>query len=66
MKKNKYIGPQFDDCLQEKGILEEVELAAIKKVIAEQVAKEMKKKKLSQTQIAKRIGTSRAAFMRLF
>ena len=33
--------------------------------IAEQVAKEMKKKKLSQSEMAKRIGTSRAAFIRL-
>jgi DNA-binding Xre family transcriptional regulator len=65
MAKNKNIGPSFDDFLKEKGILEEVELAAIKKVIAEQVAKEMKKKKISQTEMAKRIGTSRAAFLRL-
>jgi len=62
---NKHIGSRFDDFLKDKGILEEVELAAIKTVIAEQVAKEMKKKKLSQTEMAKRLGTSRAAFTRL-
>jgi len=65
MKKNKHIGPDFDDILREEGTLETAELAAIKMVIAEQVAKEMKKKKLSQTEMAKRLGTSRAAFMRL-
>lgn len=65
MAKNKYIGKRFDDILREEGTLEAVELAAIKKVIAEQLAKEMKKKKLSQTEMAKRLGTSRAAFMRL-
>lgn len=65
MTNNKHIGSRFDDFLKDKGILEEVELAAIKTVIAEQVAKEMKKKKLSQTEMAKRLGTSRAAFMRL-
>lgn len=65
MTKNKHIGPRFDDILKEEGTLEAAELAAIKMVIAEQVAKEMKKKKLSQTEMAKRIGTSRSAFMRL-
>lgn len=65
MTNNKHIGSRFDDFLEDKGILEEVELAAIKTVIAEQVAKEMKKKKLSQTEMAKRLGTSRAAFTRL-
>jgi antitoxin HicB len=65
MANNKHIGSRFDDFLKDKDILEEVELAAIKTVIADQVAKEMKKKKLSQTEMAKRLGTSRAAFMRL-
>jgi hypothetical protein len=45
--RNKHIGSRFDDFLEEKGILEEVELAAIKTIIAEQVAKEMKKRRLS-------------------
>ncbi len=62
---NKYIGPRFDDILKKEGTLEAAELAAIKMAIADQVAKEMKKKKLSQTEMAKRLGTSRAAFMRL-
>jgi len=65
MTKNKYIGKRFDDVLREEGTLETTELAAIKKVIAEQLAEAMKKKKISQTEMAKRIGTSRAAFMRL-
>lgn len=65
MTKNKHIGPNFDDILREEGTLETAELAAIKKVIAEQVAKEMKKKNISQTEMSKRLGTSRAAFKRL-
>lgn len=56
MTKNKHIGPDFDDILREEGTLEAAELAAIKMVIADQVAKEMKKKKLSQTEMAKRLG----------
>jgi antitoxin HicB len=59
-----YIGPNFDELLKEEGTLEAAELAAIKKVIAEQVTKAMKKKNISQTEMAKRIGT-RAALMRL-
>ena len=65
MVKNKYIGSSFDDMLREEGTLETVELAAIKKVIAEQVIKEMKKKKISQTKMAKKLRTSRAALQRL-
>lgn len=65
MVKNKHIGPSFDELLKEEGTLEAVELAAIKKVIAEQITKEMKKKKISQTEMARRLGTSRAALMRL-
>lgn len=48
MKKNKHIGPRFDELLKEEGTLEAAELAAIKKVIAEQVAKEMKRNKIFQ------------------
>lgn len=43
--KNKHIGPDFDDILRKEGRLEDVELTAIKMVIADQVAKEKKKDK---------------------
>ena len=56
MTKNKHLGPDFDDILREEGTLKVAELAAIKMVIADQVAKEMKKKKLYQTEMAKRLG----------
>jgi len=65
MSKNKYIGPNFDDILKKEGTLEKAELAAIKKIIAEQVAKEMKKKKISQAAMANKLGTSRASLQRL-
>lgn len=65
MTKNKHLGSSVNDLLREEGTLETAKLAAIKMVIADQLAKEMKKKKISQTEMAKRIGTSRAAFMRL-
>ena len=65
MTKNKHLGSNFDDILREEGTLETAELTAIKMIIIDQVTQEMKKKKLSQTEMAKRLGTSRAAFMRL-
>ena len=61
----KHVGSDFDDFLKEEGIYEEVQAVAIKRVIANQIAEEMKKKKLSKTQMASRMKTSRAALERL-
>jgi antitoxin HicB len=61
----KHIGSDFDDFLKEKGIYEQVQAVAIKRVIAHQIAEEMKKKKLSKTEMASRMKTSRAALERL-
>jgi|GEM_PF-67582 len=38
MKKNKYIGPSFDDLLKQEGTLEAASLAAVNKIIAEQAS----------------------------
>jgi antitoxin HicB len=67
MKKesNKHIGSSFDDFLEEEGILEEVELVAIKRVIAYQMETLMKEQNLTQTEMAARMSTSRAALKRL-
>jgi antitoxin HicB len=43
-KKNPHIGSSFESWLNEEGIREEVTAAAIKGVIARQLASEMKKK----------------------
>ena len=43
-KKNQHIGSSFDSWLEEAGIREEVTTAAIKAVIARQLASEMKRK----------------------
>ena len=61
----KHVGSDFDDFLIEDGIYEQVQAVAIKRVIAFQIAEEMKKKKLSKTQMASRMKTSRAALERL-
>ncbi len=61
----KHIGSAFDDFLKEEKIYEQAQAAAIKRVIAYQIAEEMKKKKLTKTEMASRMKTSRAALERL-
>ena len=64
-KKNKYIGSDFDDFLKEEGILEAVEVAALKSVLAYLLEKEMEEKIISHTEMAKKLGTSRSGLARL-
>ena len=67
MKKvNKHIGSSFDSFLKEEGILEETQAAAVKKVLAYQIMKAMKEKKISKVEMAMRMHTkSRAQLDRL-
>ena len=65
MNKNQYRGSNFDDFLQEEGILEEVELKAAKRVVALQLEKLMQKQSLSKSAMAKRMHTRRAVLDRL-
>jgi len=62
-KKN--IGSKFDDFLKEENLFEEVQAAAVKRVIAYQIVEEMKRNKLTKTEMASRMKTSRAALERL-
>lgn len=62
---NKHIGSNFDDFLAEEGILNEVTAVAVKRVLAWQIAQEMKRQKLTKTVMAERMHTSRAALNRL-
>ncbi len=55
----------LDDYLGEEGDLAEFEALAIKEVIAWQIAQAMKDKKISQRQLAERMGTSRTQVSRL-
>jgi predicted XRE-type DNA-binding protein len=61
----KHLGSSFDDFLAEDGRLEEATATAMKRVIAWQIAQEMKAQKLSKTAMAERMHTSRAALNRL-
>jgi len=60
-----HIGSDFDDFLAEEGMLEEVNAVAVKRVIAWQIAQAMEKQKLTKTELAARMHTSRAALNRL-
>ncbi len=62
---NKHIGSNFDDFLEEEGLLAEAEAVAIKRVVAFQVAKMMEDQHMSKTAMAKRMKTSRSALDRL-
>ena len=46
---SKHIGSNFDDFLEEEGMREEATAAAVKRVIAWQIAQAMKARKVSKT-----------------
>ncbi len=62
---NKHIGSNFDDFLEEEGLLEECSEAAVKKVITFQIEQVMEKNHLTKTAMANKMNTSRASLDRL-
>ncbi len=62
---NKHIGSDFDDFLEEEGLLAEVEATAFKRVLVYQVEALMKSQQLTKTEMARRMQTSRASLNRL-
>lgn len=62
---NIHIGSNFDDFLAKEGMLEESTAIAMKKVIAWQISEAMKSQKITKTDMAKRMHTSRASLNRL-
>ncbi len=61
----KRIGSNFDDFLREEQLLDQAQATAVKRVIAYQIAQEMKRRKLTKSQMASLMKTSRAALERL-
>lgn len=59
------IGSRFDDYLREQGAYAQTQAVAIKRVLAWQLAEEMKKQKLTKSAMAKRMDTSRSQLDRL-
>ena len=63
--KKKHVGSTFDEFLQADRLLEAATATATKRVIAHQIAKEMKRRRLTKLAMATRMRTSRAALDRL-
>lgn len=64
-EQNKFTGSDFDDFLEEEGILEEVSTRAQKRLLALQVADILAETNLTKTQLAERMNTSRSQLDRL-
>ena len=62
---NEHFGSNFNDFLEEEGILAETESIAVKRVIAFQVEQMMIEQKLTKAEMSRRMNTSRAALDRL-
>ena len=65
MTKHPNVGSTFESWLDEAGLREDVTTAAIKAVIALQLAEEMKTQKISKKKMAELMDTSRAQIDRL-
>lgn len=59
------VGSSFEDFLIEEDLLDETTAIAIKRVLAWQIAEEMKAQKLTKTLMATKMHTSRASLNRL-
>ena len=63
--KHKNLGSNFDDFLEEEGLLAGAEAVAAKRGLTYQIEKVMKQERVTKTLLAKRMGTSRPAVDRL-
>jgi len=62
---NPHLGSDFDDFLDEEGILAEAESVAIKRVIAYQIIHMMEEQGITKSEMARRMNTSRSSLDRL-
>jgi hypothetical protein len=65
MMKEEYIGSDFDDFLEEEGLLADAEAVAVKRVISYHISRMMTEQNITKTAMAERMNTSRAALNRL-
>lgn len=61
----KHKGSSLDSFLEQEGLLDDAEAVAIKRVIAFELAKTMKKKNVNKSKLATKMHTSRSALDRL-
>ncbi len=62
---NRHLGSGIDDFLREEGVLEEFQARSIKEVIAWQLDRAMKDRKLSKRRLAEMMNTSRTQVDRM-
>ena len=62
---NPHIGSTLESWLKEEGILEETQALATKKLIAYRLLDILKEENITQADLAKKLGTSKAAISRL-
>jgi antitoxin HicB len=62
----RHIGSDFDGFLAQENLLAECEAGALKRVVAWQIAAEMKRRRISRAKLASRMKTSPATLDRLF
>jgi DNA-binding Xre family transcriptional regulator len=62
---NKFKGSNFDDFLEEEGILEEVSAKAHKRLLALQLSDIMQEKQITKTSLAAKLKTSRSQLDRI-
>jgi hypothetical protein len=60
-----FLGGDFDEFLRKEGFIDEAEAVAAKRVIAFQIAEEMKNSNITKTELARRMNTSRPVVDRL-
>ena len=63
--KNKHIGSSFSSFLDDEGVREEVDLRATKKILADQMLAKMARDRVTRTELARRMRTSRTVVNRL-
>ena len=64
-KQNPYLGSSVDDFFAEDGLLDEIEAAAIKRVIAMELLSELERKQMTKAELARRLDTSRSQVDRI-
>ena len=64
-QRNPHLGSTLDDLLEEDGSLAEAHAIAVKRVLAQQVDQTMSDLRISKSEMARRMGTSRSALARL-
>ena len=64
-KGDPHIGSDFDEFLREEGIYDDAQAVTVKRVLAFQFERDMRRAQLTKTAMAKRMGTTRAQLDRL-